>query len=199
MLVVEASGLGDSEAAVYAELKDVAAGGTLKSTLGRNYAAILKDLYRADDTLQSHTRTWAARRDGTVVGHISCIPSDEYAAAKKASSALIRSASLVAGARWQIESTRRILKRTALGPWGPGQLYIQSLAVREAERRQGVASELLAFASRLGRTRACTELSLNTLAVNHAALAFYEAFGFHVHERRFRNLKLIRKLAKAPA
>lgn len=60
------------------------------------------------------------------------------------------------------------------------ELHINSLAVAEGWRRQGLARRLLAQVARHARAEGATSATLEVRESNHAARALYEGLGFHV-------------------
>ena len=61
---------------------------------------------------------------------------------------------------------------------------VQSVYVRPASRRQGVAAALLAEAAAASREHGYSHIHLDVLATNHQALAVYERLGFADYQRR---------------
>ena len=72
--------------------------------------------------------------------------------------------------------------------WERDYLDIDEFGVDEAFRRQGVATELIAFIREYARERGFERLELNMREFNREALAFYESVGFITY-RRYMELK----------
>ncbi len=68
-------------------------------------------------------------------------------------------------------------------------LDIDEFGVDEAYRRQGVASEMIAFIRSYARDEGFDRLELNMWEFNWSALAFYESVGFETY-RRYMEMKL---------
>lgn len=185
-------------ASIFAELKDVSTSRTAARLLGARHDVILAALFRHVDTLQSHTRTCFARLDDEIVGHVTCVPSEEFVVRQRTTLAEVRRLSPLAGLRLYFHQALRRLKRTRLGPTAPAQLHIASLAVRSDLRRRGIATALLAHACNAAVAAAHYQLSLDVAATNHAAVAFYRANGFRVAAARRGGMKLIKTLGSAP-
>jgi len=66
----------------------------------------------------------------------------------------------------------------------PRIAHVQSLYVSPEVRRRGIASQLLTEAATLSREHGYTDIDLDVLTSNHAALAVYERFGFVVYQQR---------------
>jgi len=181
-------------AAAYVQQKDMATGHTLSAVLGERYETIVTELYRATDTLQSHNRIVVATLDGAIVGHISCIPTHEFAARARASARILARSSPRVRWRLAVTALRRRLSGNQLGPWAPGQHYIQSLAVAASARRQGIAAQLIDQAIHRARRDDASALVLNTRADNTAAMELYAKHGFVIARRRGANLRLKRPL-----
>ena len=62
-------------------------------------------------------------------------------------------------------------------------LDIDEFCVDEAQRRTGVATEMIAFIRSYARTQGFDRIELNTWEFNGDALAFYEAVGFTTYRR----------------
>ena len=62
-------------------------------------------------------------------------------------------------------------------------LDVDEFGVDEAFRRQGVASELMAFIRDWAGSRGFRRLELNMWEFNQGALAFYEEMGFATYRR----------------
>ncbi|MDP2124469.1 MAG: GNAT family N-acetyltransferase [Parvibaculum sp.] len=60
----------------------------------------------------------------------------------------------------------------------PGSLYINTLAVDESARGQGVGGLLLDFAAELAQGAGCTSMTLHAWGDNETALSLYNARGF---------------------
>ena len=60
----------------------------------------------------------------------------------------------------------------------PGSLYINTLAVDESMRGQGVGGLLLDFAAELARGSDCKSMMLHAWGDNETALSLYKARGF---------------------
>lgn len=60
---------------------------------------------------------------------------------------------------------------------------VDEFGVGEEFRRQGVATELIAFIKEDAKKRGLTKLELNMWEFNEGALAFYEAVGFKTYRR----------------
>lgn len=62
-------------------------------------------------------------------------------------------------------------------------LDIDEFCVDEARRRQGVASEMIAFIRAYAKEKGFSRIELNMWEFNRDALAFYEAAGFSTYRR----------------
>ena len=62
-------------------------------------------------------------------------------------------------------------------------LDINEFGVDEAYRRQGVATEMMAFIREYAREKGFAKIELNMWEFNQNALAFYEAMGFTTYRR----------------
>lgn len=62
-------------------------------------------------------------------------------------------------------------------------LDIDELCVDKAYRRQGIASEMIAFIRNYAKEKGWNRLELNMWEFNEEALAFYEAMGFKTYRR----------------
>lgn len=63
-------------------------------------------------------------------------------------------------------------------------LEIDNLAVRSTARRQGIGRALIGHAIAWARVRHIKDLELGVHTFNAAAIAFYEALGFHTQRQR---------------
>ncbi len=61
-----------------------------------------------------------------------------------------------------------------------GEMHVQTLAVRKALRKRGIASRLVAEAMRAARTERISAATLEVRRSNRAAFRLYEKFGFVV-------------------
>ncbi|MBQ9765621.1 MAG: GNAT family N-acetyltransferase [Lachnospiraceae bacterium] len=61
--------------------------------------------------------------------------------------------------------------------------HVQEIAVDEAYRRQGVATEMLGFMNEDAKKRGLNKIELDVWAFNESAIEFYEAMGFRVTRR----------------
>lgn len=61
--------------------------------------------------------------------------------------------------------------------------HISEIAVDEAFRRQGVATELFTFIKQDAKERGLSKIELDVWEFNEAAMEFYEAVGFHSYRR----------------
>ena len=68
-------------------------------------------------------------------------------------------------------------------------LDVDEFCVDKAYRRQGIASELIAFIKDYARERGFSRIELNMWEFNQDALAFYEVVGFETY-RRFMEMKI---------
>ncbi len=68
-------------------------------------------------------------------------------------------------------------------------LDIDEFCVDEAHRRQGVASEMIAFIRAYAKEKGFSRIELNMWEFNRDALAFYEAAGFSTY-RRYMEMKI---------
>ncbi|MCL2669240.1 MAG: ribosomal protein S18-alanine N-acetyltransferase [Syntrophaceae bacterium] len=64
------------------------------------------------------------------------------------------------------------------------EMHLQDIAVRSEQRRQGIASGLLAAALRQARIKGARQATLEVRQTNQAAQGLYEAFGFTLSGRR---------------
>ena len=69
-------------------------------------------------------------------------------------------------------------------------VYILTLGVVEAARRQGVAAQLLRLVLAAAEARGCRACFLHVISYNHAAIAFYLAQDFD-HAAELRNFYLL--------
>ena len=67
--------------------------------------------------------------------------------------------------------------------FGMSYLDIDEFGVDEPYRRQGVATELVAFIRAYAKEKGLHRIELNVWAFNDGALAFYEAAGFGTYRR----------------
>ena len=68
-------------------------------------------------------------------------------------------------------------------------LDIDEFDVDEAHRREGVATEMIAFIRAYAKEASFSRIELNMWEFNHDALAFYEAVGFTTY-RRYMEMQL---------
>ena len=73
--------------------------------------------------------------------------------------------------------------------WEQDFLDIDEFGVDEACRRQGIATEMIAFIREFAANRGYSRIELNMWEFNKEALAFYEAVGFTTF-RRFMEISL---------
>ena len=62
-------------------------------------------------------------------------------------------------------------------------LDIDEFGVDEAHRREGVATEMIAFIRAYAKENGFSRIELNMWEFNREALAFYEAVGFSTYRR----------------
>ena len=68
-------------------------------------------------------------------------------------------------------------------------LDVDEFGVDEAHRREGVATEMIAFIRAYAKEASFSRIELNMWEFNHDALAFYEAVGFTTY-RRYMEMQL---------
>lgn len=68
-------------------------------------------------------------------------------------------------------------------------LDVDEFGVDEAHRREGVATEMIAFIRAYAKEAGFSQIELNMWEFNHDALAFYEAVGFTTY-RRYMEMQL---------
>ncbi len=68
-------------------------------------------------------------------------------------------------------------------------LDVDEFGVDEAHRREGVATEMIAFIRAYAKEAGFSRIELNMWEFNHDALAFYEAVGFTTY-RRYMEMQL---------
>jgi len=66
----------------------------------------------------------------------------------------------------------------------PKIAHVQSVYVAPGARRRGIASRLLAEAATLSREHGYTDIDLDVLTANHAAIAVYDRLGFVTYQQR---------------
>ena len=66
----------------------------------------------------------------------------------------------------------------------PKIAHVQSVYVAPESRRRGVAAQLMTEAAAMAREHGYTDIELDVLSANHAALAVYERLGFVEYQQR---------------
>jgi ribosomal protein S18 acetylase RimI-like enzyme len=92
---------------------------------------------------------------------------------------------LVADENHEIVGMAEAYARDITGPLRHAKRYgfLQSLAIRELQRRRGVGSELLRAAEAWARDRGATEMRLETWEFAEGPLGFYERAGYRTLKR----------------
>ncbi|MEQ9527065.1 MAG: N-acetyltransferase [Parvibaculaceae bacterium] len=123
-----------------------------------------------DETSPYHfENAYLVEMESGVVGCLVAFPADELGLPEIVYSVLPKE---------RIDPARPLFERRV-----PDSFYINTLAVDEAARGQGVASLLLDFASELARSSGCDNLTLHAWGDNDIALSLYRAYGFHELEK----------------
>lgn len=102
--------------------------------------------------------------DNRVVGCLVAFPAEQIGLPELAYSVL---------ARERLDPVRPLFEEHV-----PESLYINTLAVDESMRGQGVGGLLLDFAAELAQGAGCTSMTLHAWGDNETALSLYEARGF---------------------
>lgn len=132
---------------------------------GRSSAEIVQRRFFRDGMTSSYRNCWVAHRDGEVVGKLHAYPMDE--GAKDLPDPLIPEARLA------IYEPFDELDRSAAGSF-----YINTVAVVQACRGQGIGQALMAFAESEALQRGFERLSLIVFEENRGALRLYQRLGF---------------------
>jgi ribosomal protein S18 acetylase RimI-like enzyme len=152
------------------------------------YAAFLGSAARARRLLgrlypqPRHTASWEVCRvaideeDGTVVGALAAVPSDD---GDELARRFVR-LTLARTPPWRLPTLVRHLNATAVISPGPprGVLYVDALATHPDHRRRGVARRLLEEADHMAERGGLAGVALDTGIENRAARALYEHAGF---------------------
>jgi len=154
---------------------DIYAGGA------RRALRILNAAYSRSGNSASREIVWVAELGGEVAGVLAAFPVEE---GDRRASRFLR-ITLLRTPPWKWPATLRIFQTGAEStPVPPPQsFYVDALATQARFRRRGIASTLLAEASRLAADRGLAAVALDTAATNAAAQALYERAGFEVLDR----------------
>jgi len=157
----------------------------------RRLVQVLAEVFVVPDHAFSYQHAFVAERDGAVIGCMIAYPGFQSLwLSMRLSAVFLR----VLALRELARSAWRAVDFFGLEPGIKGRdYYVQSLAVVEAARGQGVGWQMLAWAEEQGRQARCTQLAIDVVEENPRARSLYEKFGF----RLVRTKAARRRLRKA--
>ncbi len=167
-----------SDAAAFAELADMAAGGLFGSLLGRRALEIVARVYRHPANELSFEQTHFCEEDGSIAGMVNGYFGRH---AKELRRGTARWFARHAGWRL-IRAAAVALPRARVFAFmdrlAPDAYYIQELAVFPDRRGQGLGRVLLESVEETAREAGAASLELDVETGNDVAIALYEGFGF---------------------
>ncbi len=157
-----------------------------------NVVRIFRELFPIPNHIYSHSHAFLAEWRGTIAGLLFGFDRGAWEAAGRGTAREI-------GFKWfrivrPSHLPRKILAAFDLAwafqPPSEGDYLIQMLAVLPEMRRQGIGTQLMAFAADQARSKGLKRLVLDVLIENEGARRFYEGLGFQairtVRDSRFR-------------
>lgn len=165
------------EGLVYARYLDVAAEGFFRAMLGRRVADIIATAYTEPDHDFSYQNVTLAERDNVIIGMASGYTAEQH---RRSTRQPLR---LAAG--YRTLRTMRVAVfcapfRSILDSIADGDFYLQTIAVDEAHRGEGIGSALMDAIEDQAVRSGSGRLSLDVSAKNSGARRFYEGRGMTV-------------------